>query len=70
MWRGEFVTHFFLRFFQLEQGLICLSYVKNNIYVVALAESTTQEGMLKAKMTALAVQVHEAFSEVGNHEIY
>jgi hypothetical protein len=38
--------------------------------VVALAESSTQEGMLKAKMTAMAVQVKEAFPDVGNDQFY
>ena len=45
--------------------------VNTSVYVVALAGPSTQEGMLKAKMTALAAlvkdQVKDAFEVTDNY---
>lgn len=51
---------------ELDLGLVGIASATSGTYVVALAESTAHQGMLKGRLVALADHVREAFSQLDD----
>jgi len=51
---------------ELDAGLVGIASATSGTYVVALAESTAHQGMLKGRLTALADHVRDSFSQLND----